>query len=138
VGPDGVFAFDVTAEMEGTYMLTATVEDPSGASDSRQFELTLVALSRPDADEDGIPDAMDNCPDEANADQADEDNNGVGDACEEPPANNTTPGNNTTPANNTTPEGPDMGMTTDMSSPPSGGGGEEEEGGCACGTARAP
>jgi hypothetical protein len=37
-----------------------------------------------DIDGDGIPDSSDNCPDEANADQADKDGNGVGDVCEPP------------------------------------------------------
>lgn len=36
----------------------------------------------PDSDGDGIPDSQDNCPNVANPDQADSDNNGVGDACE--------------------------------------------------------
>jgi len=36
----------------------------------------------PDSDADGIPSCVDNCPDVANADQADCDGNGVGDACE--------------------------------------------------------
>jgi uncharacterized membrane protein len=36
----------------------------------------------PDADGDGVPDADDNCPAAPNADQADEDNDGTGDACE--------------------------------------------------------
>lgn len=36
----------------------------------------------PDADDDGIEDRLDNCPNTANANQADEDGNGVGDACE--------------------------------------------------------
>ena len=35
-----------------------------------------------DQDMDGIPDDQDNCPANANADQADEDENGVGDACD--------------------------------------------------------
>lgn len=35
-----------------------------------------------DSDGDGIPNSEDNCPDIANPDQADEDGNGVGDACE--------------------------------------------------------
>jgi len=35
-----------------------------------------------DSDLDGIPDDADNCPFNANADQADEDNDGIGDACE--------------------------------------------------------
>lgn len=36
-----------------------------------------------DTDEDGVPDCEDNCPDVANADQADADDDGIGDACEE-------------------------------------------------------
>ena len=40
----------------------------------------------PDADADGVPDANDNCPAVANADQADTDNDGVGDACDTPDA----------------------------------------------------
>jgi hypothetical protein len=42
------------------------------------FELTPA----PDTDADGIADEIDNCPTTANADQADTDNDGIGDACE--------------------------------------------------------
>ena len=35
-----------------------------------------------DVDDDGVPNGIDNCPDTANADQADADGNGVGDACD--------------------------------------------------------
>ena len=38
----------------------------------------------PDADEDGIPDYFDNCPDVHNPDQADSDEDGIGDVCDEP------------------------------------------------------
>lgn len=36
-----------------------------------------------DDDEDGVPNNWDNCPDVANADQADHDNDGIGDACDD-------------------------------------------------------
>jgi len=35
-----------------------------------------------DSDGDGVEDCIDNCPDDANPDQADSDDNGIGDACE--------------------------------------------------------
>jgi hypothetical protein len=38
----------------------------------------------PDADSDGVPDSTDNCPAVANADQADADGDGIGDACDTP------------------------------------------------------
>lgn len=39
----------------------------------------------PDRDKDGVPDFRDNCPDVANPDQKDIDENGVGDACQQGP-----------------------------------------------------
>lgn len=39
----------------------------------------------PDRDKDGIPDFKDNCPDKYNPDQADLDENGIGDACQQGP-----------------------------------------------------
>ncbi len=42
----------------------------------------------PDADKDGVPDATDNCPVNANTNQADADKDGVGDACELLPSAN--------------------------------------------------
>lgn len=41
-----------------------------------------------DSDDDGIVDDEDNCPDTANADQADSDGDGVGDACDDDTGNN--------------------------------------------------
>src|SRR5262249_18593397 len=43
-----------------------------------------------DRDGDGIPDDVDNCPGVANADQRDENLNGIGDACETPPVQHRT------------------------------------------------
>jgi S-layer homology domain/Thrombospondin type 3 repeat len=40
-----------------------------------------VARPIPDADSDGVPDSTDNCPSVANADQADSNSDGTGDAC---------------------------------------------------------
>jgi hypothetical protein len=39
-----------------------------------------------DVDGDGVPNGLDNCPDDENPEQADTDENGVGDACDVPPA----------------------------------------------------
>ena len=44
----------------------------------------VIGYATPDADGDGVPDEMDNCTYTPNADQADKDGNGVGDACEPP------------------------------------------------------
>lgn len=40
-------------------------------------------LCSPDGDGDGVADDVDNCPEDANPDQIDEDDNGIGDDCEE-------------------------------------------------------
>jgi Thrombospondin type 3 repeat len=60
------------------------------------FDLDAVAAlhsatgpAEPDGDGDGIPDARDNCPGVANADQRDTDGDGVGDACDPCPADAT-------------------------------------------------
>lgn len=51
-------------------------------------------VTGPDGDNDGVPDATDNCPSVANANQADTDHDGVGDACDGCPGdpNKTAPG----------------------------------------------
>ena len=52
-----------------------------------------------DSDDDGVPNGIDNCIDFSNADQLDEDRDGIGNACEAPsqcPCNGQTTGNGTT------------------------------------------
>ncbi len=46
------------------------------------FEVVVTGNETGDTDMDGVTDDKDNCPETPNADQADEDGNGVGDACE--------------------------------------------------------
>jgi hypothetical protein len=45
-----------------------------------------VAAPPVDTDGDGVPDETDNCPTVSNPDQADSNGNGIGDACDAPPA----------------------------------------------------
>lgn len=47
-----------------------------------EFAQVQVLENRPDADGDGINDDTDNCPQIANTDQADRDNDGIGDVCD--------------------------------------------------------
>ena len=47
---------------------------------------TPSPTAAPDADDDGIPDADDNCPVDDNADQDDSDQDGIGDECDSTPA----------------------------------------------------
>lgn len=73
----------------GTYIITLTVTDNEGARATATATVVVEATNQPtDTDEDGVPDATDNCVNTPNPDQLDSDNDGIGDACDtnEPPA----------------------------------------------------
>jgi len=57
-------------------------------ADSTKTDPGVCGCGKPDIDSDGdgVMDCVDNCPDVSNPDQADSDNDGVGDACQGPPA----------------------------------------------------
>jgi hypothetical protein len=78
----------------GDHTFTVIGRDRWGTNDptpaGRTWTIQPVAPPS-DRDRDGIPDASDNCPDNANASQGDADKDGIGDACEVLPSGNTPP-----------------------------------------------
>ena len=71
-----------TLASEGTYTVVLTVMDDGGAI-GRDSAIVTVSAAPSDGDGDGVADADDNCPDAPNADQADLDNDGIGDVCDD-------------------------------------------------------
>lgn len=81
---------NVTAA-EVTHAVTAVGTIPGASSPNRNLDeqdarLTVVvgagSVAAPDGDSDGVPDATDNCPTVANADQANSDGDALGNACD--------------------------------------------------------
>ena len=68
----------------GSHTITATAKDPAGNTSVPSAPVTFIITSAtgPDKDGDTVPDAMDNCPSDANTNQADQDVDGKGDACD--------------------------------------------------------
>ena len=66
---------------------TTDMGNPPEDTDNNNGEPDMPPDMGPaDEDQDGVADADDNCPSDANADQADEDTDGVGDVCDNCPA----------------------------------------------------
>ncbi len=66
--------FNVSAELKGI--------EPADSNASNNSALTFLFTPLVDGDKDGVADQDDNCPSDANADQRDEDSDGMGDACD--------------------------------------------------------
>ena len=65
----------------GTHVITATVVDSDGHSPTTAPQVLVEVLA--DTDGDSVPDSTDNCPLIANTDQADLDEDGIGNLCDE-------------------------------------------------------
>ncbi len=83
---DGNWSFTLDAPLgEGTHSVTVTATDSQGESSQVSISFTIDPV---DSDGDTIPDAVDNCPNVSNPDQADSNGDGIGDACSTEICNN--------------------------------------------------
>lgn len=67
-----------TPDVTGIFMLRIDVSDGADVD----FDQVQITVGPADGDGDGVPDAEDNCPNDANADQTDTDFDGLGDVCD--------------------------------------------------------
>ena len=84
ISPTGIVNWtppqNYVADIGANASFTVNVADPSADSDSQLFNITV---GTPDGDGDGVADYADNCPADANADQADLDGDNIGDVCDD-------------------------------------------------------
>ncbi len=77
--------FNRTFEEAGSYIAIIVVFDTDGKSGSTAYPFDVMEDDDgnfTDTDGDGVEDSVDNCPDDANPDQADSDDDGIGDVCD--------------------------------------------------------
>jgi hypothetical protein len=80
---DGNNTYRIAGAQPGEFLLAFNDNGGLFAGDKDANEPIVLAFG-PDSDDDGVPDAADNCPSDANPDQADSDGDQVGDACDSP------------------------------------------------------
>ena len=82
ITPGGPYTYTV-AYSNATLSPTGS-NDPQSITGSVSSITYMLSVSQPvtDTDGDGVPDSSDNCPNAANADQADADGDGLGNACD--------------------------------------------------------
>jgi hypothetical protein len=78
-GGDGFTSITTFPGLPGT---TYYIEWDDRWNDASFDWIITGEINNDDTDEDGIPDIVDNCPDDINEDQADLDNDGIGDVCD--------------------------------------------------------
>jgi subtilisin-like proprotein convertase family protein len=78
------------------YVLDDTQGGVGSFAGGWSLELNNTSTTPTDSDGDGVADTEDNCPEVANANQADGDADGEGDVCDQPKVMITSPGNNAT------------------------------------------
>ena len=78
--PEAVWTVDAPAGTEIEYHCTVGTHCFQG-----MYHINVVGDGGVDVDEDGVEDEVDNCPEDANVDQADGDADGVGDVCDNCP-----------------------------------------------------
>jgi hypothetical protein len=69
-------------ESDGSVLTVVDASEPEQDANTPESDSEVVEPPAGDRDSDGVTDDEDNCPDLSNADQVDEDENGVGDLCE--------------------------------------------------------
>ena len=80
---NGADAFDIPVQVAtGTHALRVDWEDQSGVLGSTSRSVIVATDAQVDTDGDGVNDAADNCPDNANANQSNIDGDRKGDVCD--------------------------------------------------------
>ena len=91
--------FAIAVDAAGSVYVTGDTNSTSFPTTAGTFDTSynagydafVVKLGDPDADSDGVPDSVDNCPVSYNPDQADADADGAGDVCDPTPTGPLTP-----------------------------------------------